>query len=289
MVCRQRRDLCRALHHPTHSGGRVARGSSRRHHTRSTTRISLTVDPPDLRYRAVAPGSPRSPGSPGPVVEFGLRHISEQRPRLSIRTDAASADLAAGIAMRSRSSASATSTLRTRSDSRTRSLASRISLDGARRVVRLRGRQGRSAPDLVRRQCHAHALTDPWAVNVQADHAAERMHFEHSRRWQARLADAGFMGIAWPAEYGGGGGEAWMTRVHRTVSADYQETTGFAGASTAMLGPALLRHGSEEQKVEFLPKLLSAELTFASCSASPGPARPGIARDSGGTTATNWS
>ena len=115
-----------------------------------------------------------------------------------------------------------------------------------------------------------HALTDPWAVNVQADHAAERMHFEHSRRWQARLADAGFMGIAWPAEYGGGGGEAWMTRVHRTVSADYQETTGFAGASTAMLGPALLRHGSEEQKVEFLPKLLSAELTFCQLFSEPG-------------------
>ena len=114
------------------------------------------------------------------------------------------------------------------------------------------------------------SATDPWAVNVQPDHERERSHFEASRRWQGRLAEAGFMGIAWPAAYGGGGGEAWMTRVHRDVSAAYEEQTGFPGASTAMLGPALLRHASEDQKREFLPKLLSAELTFCQLFSEPG-------------------
>ncbi len=112
--------------------------------------------------------------------------------------------------------------------------------------------------------------TDPWAVNVQADQDAEREHFEQSRQWQGRLAAAGFMGIAWPAAYGGGGGESWMTRVHRDVAADYQEATGFPGASTAMLGPALLRHASEEMKLAYLPKLLSAELTFCQLFSEPG-------------------
>ncbi|MEM9464385.1 MAG: acyl-CoA dehydrogenase family protein [Actinomycetota bacterium] len=114
------------------------------------------------------------------------------------------------------------------------------------------------------------AATDPWAVNVHADHEAERAHFEDSRRWQSRLAAAGFMGIAWPDAYGGGGGASWMTRIHRDVSADYQEQTGFPGASTAMLGPALLRHASEAQKQAFLPKLLSAELTFCQLFSEPG-------------------
>lgn len=124
--------------------------------------------------------------------------------------------------------------------------------------------------DWYRRNATPRADTDPWEVNVQADPEAEREHFERSRAWQARLAEAGFMGIAWPADYGGGGGESWMSRVHSEVAAGYQESTGFPGASSAMLGPALLRHGSEELKQAFLPKLLSAELTFCQLFSEPG-------------------
>lgn len=112
--------------------------------------------------------------------------------------------------------------------------------------------------------------TDPWAVNVQRDDDAERAYFEGSRRWQGELAAAGLMGIAWPSAYGGGGGAGWMTRIEREISRDYEEFTGFPGATTAMLGPALLRHGSEEQKRHYLPKVLSAELTFCQLFSEPG-------------------
>ena len=111
---------------------------------------------------------------------------------------------------------------------------------------------------------------DPWATNIHLDSYSARAHFEESRRWQATLYEAGYSGIAWPAEYGGGGGEAWMTRVEREVSTDYAEWTGFPGATIAMLGPTLLRHASEELKSEFVPKLLSAELTFCQLFSEPG-------------------
>lgn len=111
---------------------------------------------------------------------------------------------------------------------------------------------------------------DPWAVNVQADPAEGAAHFDAGRAWQARLHEAGLVGIAWPAEYGGGGGDSWMTRIEKEVARDYEESTGFVGASTAMLGPALLRHATEEQKREFLPKLLGAELTFCQLFSEPG-------------------
>ena len=61
-----------------------------------------------------------------------------------------------------------------------------------------------------------------------------------------------------------------MTRIEREISRDYEENTGFPGATTAMLAPALLRHASEEQKLEYLPKLLSAELTFCQLFSEPG-------------------
>ncbi|NDH84647.1 MAG: acyl-CoA dehydrogenase, partial [Acidimicrobiia bacterium] len=67
-----------------------------------------------------------------------------------------------------------------------------------------------------------------------------------------------------------GGGAGWMTRIEREISRDYEENTGFPGATTAMLAPALLRHASEEQKLEYLPKLLSAELTFCQLFSEPG-------------------
>jgi len=112
--------------------------------------------------------------------------------------------------------------------------------------------------------------TNPWATNIQTEPAEAAKHFETSRRWQSTLAAAGLMGLAWPVEYGGGGGSGWMTRIEREISRQYEEFTGFSGATTAMLGPALLRHASEEQKRTFLPALLSAELTFCQLFSEPG-------------------
>jgi alkylation response protein AidB-like acyl-CoA dehydrogenase len=111
---------------------------------------------------------------------------------------------------------------------------------------------------------------DPWATNVHVDPDAASAHFNNSRGWLGQLFEAGYSGIAWPAQYGGGGGEPWMTRIEREVAGRYEEFTGFPGATLAMLGPTLLRHGTEAQKQEFIPKLLSGELTFCQLFSEPG-------------------
>ncbi len=138
----------------------------------------------------------------------------------------------------------------------------------------------REAPDIdayrttVREWYDANATPrqsdDPWAVSVHTDQDEARGHFDASRSWQRQLFDAGYMGIAWPAEYGGQGGTSAMARVEQEIAREYEETTGFIAAGTAMLGPALLRHGSEDQKREYIPKLLSAELTFCQLFSEPG-------------------
>ncbi|MFT5204162.1 MAG: alkylation response protein AidB-like acyl-CoA dehydrogenase [Candidatus Aldehydirespiratoraceae bacterium] len=111
---------------------------------------------------------------------------------------------------------------------------------------------------------------DPWATNVHVDPDAATAHFNNSRGWLGQLFEAGYSGIAWPAKYGGGGGESWMTRIEQEIAGDYEEFTGFPGATLAMLGPTLLRHGTEDQKKEFIPKLLSGELTFCQLFSEPG-------------------
>ena len=76
---------------------------------------------------------------------------------------------------------------------------------------------------------------DPWATNIHLDPEDALRHFEGSRAWLGKLHAAGYSGIAWPTEYGGGGGASWMTRIEREISHDYEEFTGFPGATLAML------------------------------------------------------
>ena len=131
---------------------------------------------------------------------------------------------------------------------------------------------------------HAHHARPTLGGQRPTDHETEHHHFELSRNWQGTLAAAGLMGIAYPAAYGGGAG--WMARIEREISRDYEENTGFPGATTAMLAPALLRHASEEQSSS--TPMLSAEQTFCQLWREPGWARP-LHRHSLFVTATSSS
>jgi len=111
---------------------------------------------------------------------------------------------------------------------------------------------------------------DPWSVPTYLNESDARDHFNASRRWQGRLHQAGLAGVAWPEAYGGGGGESWMPRVVSDVADGYEEHSGFLGATIAMLGPALMRHGTEEQKTTLIPRLLSAEMAFCQLFSEPG-------------------
>jgi alkylation response protein AidB-like acyl-CoA dehydrogenase len=79
--------------------------------------------------------------------------------------------------------------------------------------------------------------------------------------WRRTLFDHGFLGIAWPKEYGGGG----RTKVEQVVLAEelararvplgrVTDTT-----SVKMMGNTLVRWGTEDQKRRFLPRILSGD------------------------------
>ena len=111
---------------------------------------------------------------------------------------------------------------------------------------------------------------DLWRVPLYVDEARAEESFQNGRTWQRTLFEHGWAGLTWPRAYGGGGGEPWQARIFSEVAAGYEEWPGFIGATIAMLGPTLLRHGSEQQKLRFVPALLSGELAFCQLFSEPG-------------------
>jgi alkylation response protein AidB-like acyl-CoA dehydrogenase len=85
----------------------------------------------------------------------------------------------------------------------------------------------------------------------------ERM--EVLRDWQARCHEAGYVGRAWPREFGGGGGPAAEQIVidQELAAAGAPEFVNVVGLD--VLGPSLLRFGTDEQRRRYLPAILSAE------------------------------
>jgi alkylation response protein AidB-like acyl-CoA dehydrogenase len=82
---------------------------------------------------------------------------------------------------------------------------------------------------------------------------------EALRAWQARCYEAGYVGRAWPREFGGGGGAAAEQIVidQELAAAGAPEFANVVGLD--VLGPSLLRFGTDEQRSRYIPAILSAE------------------------------
>jgi alkylation response protein AidB-like acyl-CoA dehydrogenase len=110
----------------------------------------------------------------------------------------------------------------------------------------------------------------PWHVNFHTDPEAARAEFEVGRAWQKSMFDNGFAGLTYPVEYGGRGGQAWHERIFREEVAQFDVSSGFISSTIAMLGPTIVKHGTDEQKRELLPRLLSGEDAYCQLFSEPG-------------------
>jgi alkylation response protein AidB-like acyl-CoA dehydrogenase len=79
------------------------------------------------------------------------------------------------------------------------------------------------------------------------------------RRWQAACYAAGYVGRAWPREFGGGGRPPVEQIVvdQELAAAGAPELVNVVGLD--VLGPSLLRFGTDEQRRRYIPPILSAE------------------------------
>jgi alkylation response protein AidB-like acyl-CoA dehydrogenase len=85
----------------------------------------------------------------------------------------------------------------------------------------------------------------------------ERMTF--LRDWQRRCYEAGYVGRAWPADYGGGGRPPVEQIIvdEELAAAGAPEFPNIVGLD--VIGPSLLAFGNDEQRARYVPAILSAD------------------------------
>jgi len=80
--------------------------------------------------------------------------------------------------------------------------------------------------------------------------------------WAEALAERGWVAPHWPAEYGGAGLSILEQFIFAEEMAEARVPM-VGGIGVALVGPTLIAFGSEEQKREHLPKILSGEVTWS--------------------------
>ncbi len=93
---------------------------------------------------------------------------------------------------------------------------------------------------------------------------------ERAVAYQGALARARLAGITWPAEYGGRGLPVRYQRIFDREASAFQAPPRGLDIGLGMCGPALLVHGSEEQKRAFIPPLLRGEHVWCELFSEPG-------------------
>ena len=91
-----------------------------------------------------------------------------------------------------------------------------------------------------------------------------------SRDWQRRLYDAGYLGIAWPAEYGGQGKTIIESAIFNEEMARVRAPAPLNELGLSMGGPTILEHGTDEQKKRFVRKILTCEEVWCQGFSEPG-------------------
>ena len=100
--------------------------------------------------------------------------------------------------------------------------------------------------------------------------AEERGQMEQVQKLQGQLYDAGFAGLSVPVEYGGRGLTMAHERVWRQESVRYVVDTGKLVIGIGMAVPTILGHGTEEQKLRFVPPALRGEEVWCQLFSEPG-------------------
>ncbi|MCA1831136.1 MAG: acyl-CoA dehydrogenase family protein [Actinomycetota bacterium] len=101
----------------------------------------------------------------------------------------------------------------------------------------------------------------PGVMDPTREGMAQLVDTPERRRFMKAMADRGWLGMSWPAEYGGGAAPG----IYEYLLNEELAAAGapLIGKGVGIVGKTIIRHGNERLKSEFLPKILNAEIEFA--------------------------
>ena len=100
-------------------------------------------------------------------------------------------------------------------------------------------------------------------------YAAHRLRWSQLRDWYRRMAAKGWIAPAWPREYGGMG----LSQAKLLIFLEEQERWGiarFQDHGVLMIGPLLMRYGTEAQRRRYLPPILACDEIWCQGYSEPG-------------------
>ncbi|HEV3450855.1 MAG TPA: acyl-CoA dehydrogenase family protein [Acidimicrobiia bacterium] len=95
------------------------------------------------------------------------------------------------------------------------------------------------------------------AVRGRGGPGDEHQLFEERAAWERALGAAGWIGIGWPREYGGGGRSLTQQVIFFEEYARAQGPGRVGIVGEGLLGPTLIHFGSDDQRRRFLPGILA--------------------------------
>lgn len=98
-------------------------------------------------------------------------------------------------------------------------------------------------------------------VQVKGAEATRYIDTPERRGFMKDLAEGGYLGVSWPEELGGKGMSPRYDYLLNEVCA--YENAPSVGKGIGIIGRSFMKHGTEEQKKYFLPKILNAEIEWA--------------------------
>jgi len=109
------------------------------------------------------------------------------------------------------------------------------------------------------RQWLADHLVGEFAAHRGVGSPTDDTAWEVRIAWEKELAAGGWLGLTWPAEYGGRGASLAQEVVFESEYARAAAPARVNSQALELLGPMLLAFGTEEQKQRFLPRILGVD------------------------------
>ncbi len=100
--------------------------------------------------------------------------------------------------------------------------------------------------------------------------ASDRETFERRRAWQKTMHAAGWVGITWPAEYGGRGAGLIERVIWEEEYAAARAPVLPGNMALSLVGPTIIHWGTDAQKRRHLPAILAADEIWCQGFSEPG-------------------